>query len=180
MSMSTTSTAAFDSIDSARTAIDALRAAGVPESAMSVIGADGTATPASDLPEDDRVSGGDGDERLTVDGEAHAMRGVIGGGVLGALLGVVAIALPGPGTIVAAGAIAAAGAGFLVGAGLGGLAEILMQHGVSPEDVAFYEDRIGEGGVLVSVSEGVPVDSARIDAILHDAGGMRSTASVPS
>ena len=106
------------------------------------------------------------------------MRGVIGGGALGALLGVVAVALPGPGTVFAAGAIAAAGTGFLVGAGLGGLGEILSQHGVSPEDVAFYQDRIGQGGIVVSVSGDAPVGTAGVDAIMLDAGGVRAVTPV--
>lgn len=175
--MNMSHTAVFETTDAARDAIQGLRAAGVPDSAISVIGKDGTVLDNDDIPETDRVLDEEGDERLTTEGETHAMRGVLGGGALGALLGVAAVAIPGPGTIVAAGAIAAAGTGFLLGAGLGGLGELLTQHGVAPEDVAFYEERIGLGGVLVSVSNDAAASSAGVDDILASAGGRRSSTS---
>lgn len=181
----TTHSAIFESTDAAHNAITALRDAGIPDTAISVIGRDGTPMQADSVKGDDRILDTDGDERLTTDGEARTMRGVLGGGALGALLGVVAVALPGPGTVFAAGAIAAAGTGFILGGALGGLGELLTQHGVAPDDVAFYEERIGQGGIFLSVRDDAVVDASRVDDILamnggHRAAGRMATAGDPS
>jgi len=171
--MNTSHSAIFDTPAAASDAVTALRDAGIPESSISIIGKNGAPVDADAL-ETDRVLDNDGDERLTTDGEAHTMRGVLGGGALGALLAVGAVALPGPGTLVAAGAIAAAGTGFLLGGALGGLGEILTQHGVAADDVAFYEERLGQGGVFLSVADDTVGDTGRIDDILMSNGGRRA------
>lgn len=49
---------------------------------------------------------------------------------------------------------------------------------MSPEDVAFYQDRIGQGGIVVAVSDDARVDGPGVDAIMLGAGGMRAAAPV--
>jgi hypothetical protein len=101
---------------------------------------------------------------------------------VGAALGVAALAIPGVGPLVAAGAIAeaavggAAVTGTALGAAAGGLAGLLSKHGVSHEDSRYYEDRVNQGGVFVSVdssSAGVSADTA--SDILYRNGGHSST-----
>jgi len=138
-----TISAMFDSRDEAQRAIEALRDAGARDNALSVIGRDGESTGTTDLDGDDK--GG------------SLVRGLLGGGALGAGLGVAALAIPGVGPLAAAGAIAASavpgalGIGAAAGAVAGSLNEALMAHGVSEEDARYYEGRLGQGGVFVSV-----------------------------
>lgn len=191
--------AMFPDRDHARKAIIDLRDAGVPDAAISIIGReeDGVATDdaipttgtaatdaaITDASTEDRFVDRDGDERLTTEGENHTLRGVIGGGTLGALLGVVALAIPGVGPFVAAGAVAAGaipaamGTGILLGAGAGGLREVLTQHGVSDEtESAYYETGLNAGSLFVSVDRDATRHSdSEIERILMENGGTRSS-----
>ncbi len=163
--------AVFDTEAEADRAVSALRSAGVPDSALSIIAHHkGTTTTTS----------GAGD----VTGEEHGsvIRGLLGGGALGAGLAVAALAIPGVGPLAAAGAIAASAApeamaiGALAGAAAGGLNEGLQKHGISKEDASYYGDRIKGGSTLVSVDSsatGVSGEAAR--EILHRHGGHSST-----
>ena len=155
--------AVFDSREEAERAISELRSAGVNESALSVIGRDGE-------------EHGDGDD----DGanKSGAVKGALAGAGIGGLLGVAALAIPGVGPLAAAGAIAAsavpeaAAIGAAVGATAGGLSGLLTKHGVSDDDARYYEDRINQGGIFVSVNTddaGVSSETAR--EILYSHGG---------
>ncbi len=160
--------AVFDSQSEAERAVSQLRSAGVSDSAVSIIAQqDGKTT--------------------TTDGSgAEEAQDIIGKTALGAgagtLLGIAALAIPGVGPLIAAGAIAsvaipgAALTGAAVGAAAGGLAGLLSDHGVDQEDATYYEDRVNNGGVFVSVDtrdSGFDAQSAR--AILYNAGGHSSS-----
>lgn len=161
--------AVFDSHSEAEAAVRELRQAGVSDSALSVIA---------------RQSGGDGGDYGDADttevkekGEG-LIKGALGGAGVGALLGIAALAIPGVGPLAAAGAIAASavpeavaiGAG--VGALTGGLTGLLTKHGVSDEDASYYEGRINDGGVFVSVdTSSAGIDRERAQDILYSAGG---------
>ena len=156
--------AVFDTQSEAQRAVDDLRSAGVDSDAISVIARqDGDTT----------VTDGEGEEAAKdVVGKAAAGAGV------GALLGVAALAIPGVGPFVAAGAIAqaaiggAALTGTAVGAAAGGLAGALEDHGVAREDAGYYNDRLNDGGVFVSVDVTRGGRSAsEISDMLHRAGG---------
>lgn len=162
--------AVFDNHSEAERAVSDLRAAGVRDNAISVIARHEGKTTEHD---------GDGGE---VAGSVIS-KGAAGAGV-GALLGIAALAIPGVGPLVAAGAIAevavggAALTGTAVGAAAGGLAGLLSKHGVSDDDARYYEDRINQGGVFVSVNTSEaglsPSDAAEM---LYRAGGHSSTRS---
>jgi len=162
--------AVFDSDSEAERAVSELRSAGVPDSALSVIAQhDGKTTTTS----------GDGSVE---DNGGGLLRGILGGGALGAGLGVAALAIPGVGPLAAAGAIAASvvpeaiGIGALVGAAAGSLNETLMKHGVSEGDANYYNERMTSGGVFVSVDTGTGgADAVRVREILMRAGGHSST-----
>lgn len=164
--------AVFDSQTEAERAVSELRSAGVSDSALSVIAQhDGKTTTTS----------GDGSV------EEHGgglLRGILGGGALGAGLGVAALAIPGVGPLAAAGAIAASvvpeaiGVGALIGAAAGTLNETLMKHGVSEDDATYYNDRIKTGGVFVSVDTSMAgVEAQRVRDVLMRSGGHSSTQS---
>lgn len=160
--------AVFDSRAEAERAIQELRNAGVDNDAISVIGRDG------EHGTDGTVD--DGKEPTSFIAKAAAGSGI------GALLGVAALAIPGVGPLAAAGAIAASAVpgaaltGTAVGAAAGGLGDLLSKHGVSDEDSRYYDERVNNGGIFVSVdtSRG-SFDRARVEDVLYQAGGHSSS-----
>lgn len=168
--MALTASAVFDDNDEAQRAVSALRQAGVPDSSLSVIARHrGRTTTTS------------GDGEVTDDDHRNLLRGILGGGALGAGLGVAALLIPGVGPLAAGGAIAAAaipeaaGIGAVAGAAAGTLNETLKEHGVSDEDADYYEERIKSGGVFVSVDDSADIDRQTAEDILHRYGGHNST-----
>jgi len=73
------------------------------------------------------------------------------GGVLGWLVGIGALAIPGLGPFIAAGPIVAALAGVGAGGALGGIAGALVGMGIPEYEAKRYEGRIKGGGYLLSV-----------------------------
>ncbi len=159
--------AVFDTEDEARDAVSALRSQGVDDASLSLITQRRGTTTTSNV---------EGD---VVDEEhGNYLRGILGGGALGAGLGIAALAIPGVGPLVAAGAIAAAAApealaiGAVAGAVLGTANEALKKHGVSDEDIEYYGNRLkNSGSVLVTVHPHGEADPQRIQQILHSKGG---------
>jgi len=166
----TVASAVFDSQAEAQSAVSALRQAGVSESSISVIARHGNKTTTSD---------GHGD--VTDEEHSNLLRGILGGGALGAGLGILALAIPGVGPLAAGGAIAAGvvpeglAIGAAAGAVGGSLNEALKGHGVSDEDATYYGDRIKGGGVFVSVDGTSTVDQSTAQSILYRSGGHSST-----
>lgn len=156
--------AVFDTHAEAERAVSELRSAGLNDSAVSIIAQhDGKNT---------RTDGAGADAATDVIGKT-----ALGAGV-GTLLGIAALAIPGVGPLVAAGAIASAAVpgaaltGAAVGAALGGVTGLLTDHGVSKDDAAYYEGRINEGGVFVSVDTSTAgVSSDQASEILYRHGG---------
>ena len=158
--------AVFDSREEAERALSELRAAGIDNDAISIIG---------------RHERGDGDGIDDDDdgvNKSGAVKGAIGGGVVGTLLGVAALAIPGVGPLAAAGAIAAsavpeaAAIGAAVGATAGGISGLLSKEGVDDDDAKYYESRINEGGYFIGVhadKSNLPVNEVR--EILYRNGG---------
>lgn len=162
--------AVFDNRSEAERAVSQLRAAGVQDSAISLIG--------------QREEGG---SAVATDGSGEEVaKDVIGTAALGAgagtLLGIAALAIPGVGPLVAAGAIASAAipgaalTGAAIGAAAGGVVGMLKDHGVSGDDAGYYEDRITQGGVFVSVeADSQTIDRQSVEDILYSSGGHRSS-----
>ena len=162
--------AVFDSHSEAERAITELRSAGVRDSALSIV-----------HQQDGKNTTSDGSGSTTDDDDGNKsglVKGLLGGGAVGAALGVAALAIPGVGPLAAAGAIAAsavpegAAIGAALGAATGGLSGYLSKHGVSDEDAGYYEERINSGGVFVSVdTSDAGIDSDRAREILYSCGG---------
>lgn len=167
--MALLASAVFDDQAEAQRAISALRQAGVDDSAISVIAKHGKRT---------TTTSGDGE--VTDDDHRNLLRGILGGGALGAGLGVAALLIPGVGPFAAAGAIAAGatpeamGVGAAIGALTGTINETLKGHGVEDDDVDYYGERIKGGGVFVSVNDTARADRGEVDDILHRYGGHSS------
>ena len=159
--------AVFDNHAEAERAVSELRAAGVNDSAISVVAQhDGTNT----------TTDGSGNDTQEFVGKVAAGAGI------GTLLGIAALAIPGVGPLVAAGAIASAAipgaaiTGAAIGGAVGGLEKVMTDHGVSRVDASYYEGRINEGGVFVSVdttAAGVAPEEAA--DVLYRSGGHTST-----
>lgn len=161
--------AVFDSRSDAERAVSQLRDAGVQDSSISVIAQN------------------EGESAVATDGSGDEVaKDVIGTAALGAgagtLLGIAALAIPGVGPLVAAGAIASAAipgaalTGAAIGAAAGGITGLLKDHGVSGEDADYYEGKIDQGGVFVSVdAEGGGLDRQSAEDILFASGGHSST-----
>lgn len=164
--------AVFDSQDEAQRAVQELRGAGFDDASLSLIAQQGGKT---------TTTGGDGE--ITDEGHSNVLRGILGGGALGAGLAIAALAIPGVGPLAAAGAIAAsavpeaAAIGAVAGAAAGTLNEVLTKHGVSDEDATYYGDRIKSGGVFVSVDTNSGGDPETARTILRTNGGHSSTQS---
>jgi hypothetical protein len=159
----------FDNRAEAERAISELRSAGVSDRAISIVA------------HNDHHGGGSHDGHHDRDHDGDKTRTGIGLGLgAGALLGFGSLLIPGVGPFIAAGALAetlgvtggAIAAGAAIGGATGGLAGALREHGVSDEDSHYYQDRINQGGVFLSVdtaSAGVDDDVAR--DILYRSGG---------
>lgn len=102
---------------------------------------------------------------------AGGATGAITGGVLGWLVGIGALAIPGLGPFVAAGPIMAALAGMGAGAALGGVAGALVGAGMPEYEAKRYEGRIKEGGILISVHCDNNDWADRAKKLLEAAGG---------
>lgn len=161
--------AIFDNHAQAERAVGDLRGLGVRDSQMSVIAHHGGTT---------TTRSGDGE--VTDEHHRNVLRGIIGGGALGAGLGVAALAIPGVGPLAAAGAIAASavpeaiGIGAALGAIGGSLNEVLTKHGIDEADATYYNDRMKNGAVLVTVEDDF-ADSNQVTEILHRNGGHNAT-----
>ncbi|MFY9349633.1 hypothetical protein [Sphingobium sp.] len=157
--------AIFDTHSEAERAVSELRMLGVTDTDLSVIAHHGGTT---------TTRSGDGE--ITDEHHRNILRGILGGGALGAGLGVAALAIPGVGPLAAAGAIAASavpeavGIGAALGAIGGSLNEVLTKHGIDEEDAAYYDKGLKDGRVLVTVND-AGIDGDRVREVLYRNGG---------
>jgi hypothetical protein len=158
--------ALFDTHAEAERAVAELRTAGIPDTDLSIIAHHGGTTTARS-----------GDGEITDEHHRNVIRGILGGGALGAGLGVAALAIPGVGPLAAAGAIAASAVpeaiagGAVLGALGGTLNEALTKHGVEKEDAGYYGKQLKSGGVLVTVAADGGTGDERVRDILYRNGG---------
>lgn len=99
------------------------------------------------------------DEGLVIEKHTKSLEGtatgVTAGGVLGAVLGLLAgigtLAIPGLGILVAAGPLLATLSGMGVGASVGGLAGGLIGIGIPEYEAKRYEGHLEKGSILIAV-----------------------------
>lgn len=80
-----------------------------------------------------------------------ATTGGLIGGALGLLAGIGALAIPGMGPFIAAGPLMATLSGIGAGGTLGGIIGALIGSGIPEYEAKRYENRLKEGGILLSV-----------------------------
>jgi hypothetical protein len=144
-------------------ALDGLRAAGFRSTDISVVLPDREGT-TKDLAHEIHTKAPEGIA-------AGAGAGAAVGGVLGWLVGVGMIAIPGIGPLLAAGPIVAALAGAGAAGAAGGLVGGLVGAGMPEIEAKRYAGRIREGGHLLSVHCDDREWAARAREILTTAGG---------
>jgi len=123
-------------------AVDALRAEGFRNTDVSVLFPENKGT--KDFAVEKHTKAPEGTA-------AGATTGLVVGGVLGWLVGIGALAIPGVGPLIAAGPIVATLTGIGVGGTVGGIAGALVGMGIPEYEAKRYEGRIKEGGILLSV-----------------------------
>ena len=164
MNTANTSTviALFETRTAAEHAVAALVREGFVRDDISVIAGDHR-TPDADVPNIGPQAGiGSGTDA----GEGAAL-----GGLAGFIGGIVALAIPGIGPLLAAGPLAAGLMGAGIGAATGGLVGALKGQGVPDLDATRLTDAIRKGRVLVSVH--APNDQVdRAAALLDDHGAL--------
>lgn len=159
----TTISRMFDDFPSARRALDALVAAGIPEKDISLVANNGD----NYFNDKSHILDADND---VVDDKAEgastgASLGAVAGGAAGLLTGLGIMAIPGVGPVVAAGWLASTALGALAGGAAGSLIGALVESGVSEEDAHVYAEGLRRGGVLLTVR--APQGSAtRIEEVL--------------
>ncbi len=101
---------------------------------------------------------------------AGATTGGIIGGALGLLAGIGALAIPGMGPFIAAGPLMAALSGIGAGGTIGGIIGALAGLGIPEFEAKRYENRLKDGGILLSVR--VPNDDVakKVKDILNKLG----------
>lgn len=130
--------AVFDSQASAERAAGALRERGIPEGDISVVRKGEETAPAQSAEQTESGSG--------------TVAGAGAGALIGAAaLGIVALAIPGVGPLIAAGPIAAALGGAVVGGAVGGLVGSFAGLGVPTDEAKRYEAAVRSGSVVVAV-----------------------------
>lgn len=166
--------AVFKDRDHAERAVDELRDAGAPKDKISII----------QLHDDEDRH--DRDDEVHVEHVDHDTKasgtgkGLAAGGAVGAIAGFSALLIPGVGPFLAAGAFAealgvvgsAAVTSGLVGAAAGGLTGALIDYGIDEDRAKFYEKRVKEGAVLVTVdTSNEPSAYGPVRGILRASGG---------
>ena len=144
-------------------ALEGLRAAGFRNIDISAI-----------LPERDRTTKDLAHEINTKAPEgftAGASTGAAVGGVLGWLVGIGALAIPGIGPIVAAGPVVAALAGAAAAGATGGLVGGLVGAGIPEVEAKRYAGRLREGAYLISVHCDDSKWAKKAEEILEATGG---------
>jgi hypothetical protein len=153
-----------DDIHAARSAVDALRQAGLSDDNISLVARQDIEN--FQIPDDQQDTRGDFGR--------GGLKGALAGGGSGLLVGLVAVAVPALG-ITLAGAAAMTAAGAAVGGWMG-----LLTGTAEPGPVRRrFEDEIAAGHVLVAV-DGEQDDLARADAVLLDLGATLLPFDAPS
>lgn len=160
--MSETFVAMYRDFDTARQAVEALVSSGISRDKISLVANDTTTGYSKNLQSSDQVGGADGD--------VEAPEGAGFGAVIGTLIGLGSVLIPGVGPVIGAGTLGAAalaaGIGAASGAVTGGLAASMIDMGIPEEDAHAYSEGIRRGGAMVSVV----VDSGeedRVESILN-------------
>ncbi len=146
----------YDDYNDARQTVEALEAAGIPHTDISIVSnnAGQSATTGATTGTVDETRAGTG-----------ASTGTLIGGGVGLLTGLGLLAIPGVGPVVAAGWLIATVTGAGIGAAGGGLLGSLVHAGIPEDQAHTYTEGVRRGGSLVTV-RGDESQAGRIQAVL--------------
>lgn len=144
--MAKTIVGSFDTFEEARSVMSELQQRGFNQNDISIVANNATGQ---------YRTGDDKTAATTSEAASGAASGAAAGGLLGGaaglIVGLMGLAIPGIGPIVAAGPLAATLAGAGVGAVAGGLIGGLTRAGVPEEEANVYAEAVRRGGALVTV-----------------------------
>ncbi|MDX2150935.1 MAG: hypothetical protein SFV54_09385 [Bryobacteraceae bacterium] len=150
----TTTLALFADWKQAEEAVQRLAAAGVARERVSIVA--------------NREACGPGVGPVeNIGADSKAGTGAAIGGLAGFAAGVVALAIPGIGAILAAGPFAAGLVGAGLGAAAGGLIGKLREAGVPESEAGCYCEAVRRGGILVAVNT-TEADAERVSQVLGE------------
>jgi tetrahydromethanopterin S-methyltransferase subunit F len=157
--------ALYRNFDDAENAVDELVNSGIDRNMISLV-ANNTTGEYSDYVSD--VDYDDDDDAVTAD--QGAAFGAASGGIIGALAGLGALAIPGIGPVIAAGPLIAAltggAVGALAGAPTGGLvAGLIKTHHIDDTDAEVYAEGVRRGENLLTVQVEEPLVSRTRDIL---------------
>jgi hypothetical protein len=143
-----TVTALFSDLTAAQEVVDDLSSMGFQPETISIVANDASGQYASYLAAEAQASAADEDMRME--------EGAGIGALMGGLIGLGAMAIPGIGPVIAAGplvaALVGAGVGAATGAVTGGLIAGLVELGVPDSEASFFAEAVRRGGTLVLVN----------------------------
>jgi hypothetical protein len=156
--MTKTLTRVYPDYPTAARAVDQLKAAGLKDSAISIVASDaeGWHKPGSSDVDPKHDKDRDGHDDRAEGAATGGGIGAIAGGAVGVATGLGLIAIPGVGPVVAAGWLAALAAGAVTGGAAGGIIGALVSSGTSKENAALYAETVRRGGAIVTAK--VPDD----------------------
>jgi hypothetical protein len=101
-------------------------------------------------------------KRASTSAGAAAVSGASTGGGFGLIAGLIVLAIPGVGPIIAGGALATLLTGLGIGAASGGLIAAFREMGISHEEAPVYEEAVRRGAVMLAAQVN---DSMERDAV---------------
>ena len=111
---------------------------------------------------------------------AGTVAGVSAGAVIGGAIGLVALAVPGIGPLLAAGPIAAALGGAVAGGAVGGLLGSFAGLGIPTDEAEAYEAAVRAGSVVLAVKAPDEETAKAYAGLLEERGAVRATSYQPS
>lgn len=166
--MTRTTVGLFDTFAQAQQAVHELTNNGVRRDDISIVANDARGEYGNEV---------SGETKVGETAVGGALGGGVLGGVLGLLVGIGALAIPGIGPVLAAGplaaALGAAGATAVAGAGIGaasgGIIGALVGAGIPEDEAHIYAEGVRRGGALVTVSSDT-VDAGTVQSVMQRNG----------
>jgi hypothetical protein len=155
-------TALFEDQGRAQAAVDRLRAAGIADTKLSIVGSHGEA-----------INGAE--EMMQKDVTDGATRGLAVGATAGVVFGIAAALIPGVGPFITAGVLAStlgavgggAAAGAVVGGVTGTLAGAFAQAGYDKDEADYYGAAVQKGGYMVAVDAADATEAMKVREVLN-------------
>lgn len=157
MKESSTIVGVYDTHDKAITALEALKASGLPLNNMSFISKADIVESKLHTFSNDKVN------NIPVE------IGVVLGPVVGILAGLSLVTIPGLGLIYGAGAVVGALVGFDFGLVSGGVATLLMKFGINKDKTTTYQEHLENGKFIITIFGDNEI-TERAKATLHTIG----------